>query len=178
MRRDEPARDGKAEARAVAANSGTRPVVGLEDPQPLRLGHSGAVVDDARISTTRRPSDAPRRGRAAVGRVARGVLQQVDEDLADQRLVGIEDHARGRQIDLEAAGSDRLSGSGDGVVDEVVERDGMAVELQAPAFDSREVEQVRDQVREAVDLLLDIREELGGVAPTERRRRAGWRRSP
>ena len=90
FRRARPRSRARSRGRAPtrAAHAGPRPLVRLEDPRRARAPGRRAVVDDAdrdRIAVRARLD--PHR---AVGGVARGVLEQVDEHLAQQRLVGVE----------------------------------------------------------------------------------------
>ena len=117
---DEAAADGEPEAGAGAAVvARPQPVVGLEDAPALGFGHAVAVVDDR--DPQRRAVARRVQAEGVIGVGAAGILEEVDEHLADHRLVDAHGRQLGGAVDVDDVPVERRGGIVDGRVEQLVD---------------------------------------------------------
>ena len=159
---DDVARDREAESRAAAPDA--RPVglvEALEDALLVRLRDARPVVDDRGDDLA---AGGPHRDPhlAAVGAELDRVVDEVDEDLAEARLVGADRREPGRDVDHQR---DRVALGEqpqplDGALREPAEIDVVRQRQLAAALDPGEVEELADHLDEVPGLDLDLRDPL------------------
>ena len=123
---------------------------------------AGALVEDLEVPAVAVRLPRPDRHGAAGRAVARGVVEEVGDELAQARGIAVDDEP-GR-VDLEHVGDvlpahPRL---GDGGVQQRADLDRLAVQRRPAGVDAREVEQVGDQVRHPF-ALVERGAQRGGV---------------
>jgi hypothetical protein len=122
-----------------------------EDPLAVLGRHSPAAVDDLEPPTAAHRAGADPHLRVGRG-VATGVVEDVDQQLAQPGRVRTHEQVVGH-LDLERARPARRRHLGHRVGDERTEVDLLPVELDHPCLEPGELEEVVDEVGEAVGLV-------------------------
>ena len=154
MRLDDVARDGEAEARALALGREER----VEDARADVLGDAAAAVVDVDDDAHPLGRDAHLDGAAVGHRLAR-VAQQVEQRLAQLRLVE-ERRAAGPARRASVDGAPRQLDLGPREVHDLAHRGGHVVGLHARLRQARDAQVLLAQVLEALHLALDGREQV------------------
>ena len=158
VHRNQAADHGEADPQTpvVTAPPGVDLGVGLEDPESISSRDSDPVVPDHQDQLAPLASRDQRDLAAALG-VARGVPEQVDEDLLEATRIRFDDERLGRKVDPQPVPASR-----DLVLHDLYRRcngglqlEALGADAQLSLADPRGVEQVIDQVREAIELPVD-----------------------
>src|SRR5438552_4460459 len=158
---DEPLDQGQADPEAAAA--AIQGALALDEPVEDAREEHGTYAHAAVLHPKHRPGSlAPDLdvNRAACGRVAEGVLHEIEHHLLDPRGVAVDPHGLTGQGDGMITDLAGRAQCGQGVIGGFVEVEGAAGELDLARHDPPDVEEVVDQSSELLHLAGD---DLAGV---------------
>ena len=173
MRLDDVADDGQAEAAALllAVEAVVDAVEALEDAAVLAARDAGAVVGDRQLDVAVVGATA-QVDAAVVAAVLGGVLEQVEQRLAEHGAVGEDRRQVARHVGGEGdvlLQADRLEGA-QRRVDHAAHPLGLAVVDHRPRLHAAEVEQAADHHAEPLGLVIEHLEALAALLVGERAR--------
>jgi hypothetical protein len=172
---DDAAADREAEARAAGRGRGAALEL-LEDPPHQCFGDSRAAVGDGENDTVAAVAsgDLDRSSRRGV---ARGVVEQVDEDVFEQHGIDVEQRQIGGKVGRHGALIELPIDVVERATDDLVQRDPVATELESARLETDHVQQVGDEPLEARRLSGDRLDQLLAPRGVEPGRSTAERRS-
>ena len=159
-RLDESADDGETDpgARPGASRPSRHPIELLEKARQRRVRDTGSGVLD-READEAVPGRARSDPQPAVGRrVLEGVLDDVRDGFVEEHRIDV--HRRGGEVHLERPIADPSAESLEGSADEVVELVDVPLGPERASLDPAEVEEVRHEPVQVLDLAIDRRRAL------------------